>query len=160
MNDVQVRGATLSDIEAIARIGHETWPATYGFAGDAYIEHGLRTWWSPEAIRRDVETTRAFVAVVDGEVVGMGTIDLRLDNPTIWKLYVLPGFHGTGVGHALLTRLLQEAGTGARVELEYTDGNTRAARFYRAHGFVESYREPASVEGWPAAIWMVRSIDA
>nr|WP_281361751.1 GNAT family N-acetyltransferase [Nakamurella aerolata] len=49
---------------------------------------------------RGIETTKTFVAEVDGATVGMGNIDLRPDKPVIWKLYVLPEHHGVGAGHA------------------------------------------------------------
>lgn len=97
-----------------------------------------------------------FVAEVDGTLIGMGNIDLRVEQPVIWKLYVVPRHQGTGAGHALLVRLLAEAPPGSDVLLEYTDGNVRAANFYRRHGFVALRRDPPEERGWPAQVWMVR----
>lgn len=155
MGTIDVRPATAADAPAIERIGRETWPGTYAFAGQDYIDHGLRTWWSEEAVLRGIETTRTFVAELDGRAIGMGNIDLRAERPVIWKLYVLPGHQGTGAGHALITRLLAEAPT-SEVLLEYTAGNERAAAFYVRHGFVELRRDPPDAEGWPDQVWMVR----
>jgi ribosomal protein S18 acetylase RimI-like enzyme len=157
MARVTVRPATADDAEAIRHVGEETWPSTYGFAGKEYIAHGLSSWWSEEATLRSLQTTRTLVAESDGAVIGMGNIDLRGARPVIWKLYVLPDHHGTGAGHALLEALLREAPSDADgVTLEYTDGNEKAAGFYRRHGFVEWRRDPAEKPGWPDQVWMIR----
>ena len=108
---------------------------------------------------RSLRTTRTFVAVVDGQVVGMGNLDLRGERPVIWKLYLLPEHQGTGAGHALMDRLLAEAPAGSEVLLEYTDGNERAARFYHRHGFAELRRDPPELAGWPDQVWMVHRRD-
>ena len=156
MTGVEVRPATSADAAAIERVGRETWPNTYRFAGDDYITHGLETWWSEESVLRGIDATRTFVAETDSKVIGMGNIDLRPERPIIWKLYVLPDCQGSGAGHALMARLLAEAPRGRAVLLEYSDGNDRAARFYRRHGFVELRRDAPQSTGWPAQVWMIR----
>ncbi len=156
VNEISVRPATQGDAAAIKHIGETTWPATYAFAGQEYITNGLGSWWSEEAVLRGLDTTRTLVAELGGEVVGMGNLDLRGEQPIIWKLYVLPEHHGAGVGHALMDGLLAQAPPGADVILEYTDGNERAATFYRRHGFTELRRESPEQAGWPEQVWMIR----
>ena len=95
-----MRSADPADAEAICGIGHAVWPETYAFARNEYIEHGLATWWSLDAVERGLGTTTTLVAECDGRVVGMGNVDLRPDVPVIWKLYVLPDHQGKGVGRA------------------------------------------------------------
>lgn len=53
---VEVRRATEADAVAIRAVGHATWPATYAFAGDDFVEHGLATYWSEEAVARGLAT--------------------------------------------------------------------------------------------------------
>jgi GNAT superfamily N-acetyltransferase len=156
MARVTVRPATIDDASAIRSIGEATWPVTYSFAGEEYIAHGLKSWWSDEATLHSLQTTANFVAERDGAVIGMGNIDLRAEPSVIWKLYVLPDHHGTGAGHALLEALLDVPPDGGGVALEYTEGNERAARFYRRHGFVEWRRDPGEQPGWPDQVWMFR----
>ncbi|WP_250037585.1 GNAT family N-acetyltransferase [Paractinoplanes maris] len=139
-------------------IGHQTWPPTYAFAGEDYITHGLATWWSAEAVERSLRNTTVLIAEDEHGAIGTGNIDLRAATAIIWKLYVVQHAQGTGAGSALLTELVHLAG-GAAVRLEYTDGNTRAARFYAAHGFTEIKREPSDRPGWPDTVWLERSID-
>jgi GNAT superfamily N-acetyltransferase len=102
---VEVRAATEADVDAIRAVGAATWPPTYAFAGDAYVAHGLATWWSEEATLHSLRDTRMLLAVRDDQVVGVGNLDLRTDPPTIWKLYVAPPAQGTGAGSALLRAL-------------------------------------------------------
>ncbi len=149
-----VRAATEGDVEAICAIGRVAWPKTYAFAGQDYVEHGLATWWSEEAVRRGLATTVTLVAEMGGRVVGMGNVDLRPDVPVIWKLYVLPEHQGTGIGGALLKSLIEAVPAERRaVAIEYVDGNDRAAAMYARHGFVEVRRDPADQPGWPAQVW-------
>src|ERR1700712_3343567 len=101
-----VRAATVEDVDAIRAIGEATWPATYAFAGDDYVAHGLETWWSDVAVRRGLDTTVTLVAESVGGVVAMGNVDLRPDVPVIWKVYVLPDRQGEGIGGVLLRRLV------------------------------------------------------
>jgi ribosomal protein S18 acetylase RimI-like enzyme len=156
---VLVRPATSADVEAIVAIGHATWPATYEFAGRDYVEHGLATWWSAAAVTRGLETTSTLVAELDAEVVGVANVDLRPDVPVIWRLYVLPGCQGAGVGGALLRGLVDAVPAGrSAISIEYAAGNDRAAAVYARHGFVEVRREPAEQPGWPEQIWAERPL--
>src|SRR5215469_6219809 len=152
---VEVRRAVAGDVAAIQEIGRKTWPATYSFAGDDYIASGLATWWSSEALLRSLDDTIVLVAVDNSQIVGVGNVDLRGAVPIIWKLYVLPQVQGSGVGSALMTALLNSVPAGTRsVQLEYLDGNERAAAFYAAKGFTELRREPPESPGWPDTVWV------
>ena len=150
---VEVRPATDADVAAIHEVGRATWPPTYGFAGDEYVARGLATWWSDDAVRRSLASTRTLVAVSDGTVIGVGNVDLVREPATIWKLYVVPAAQGLGAGSALI-RALVELAAGATVTLEYVDGNDRAAAFYARHGFREVRRQPPAHDGWPETVWM------
>jgi hypothetical protein len=68
---MRIRQARPDDVDAIVQVGHRTWPATYAFAGPAYIADGLATWWSTAAIERSLATTTVLVVQIrrdkDGE---------------------------------------------------------------------------------------------
>jgi len=152
---VNIRAAETRDVAAIIAVGRRTWPATYGFAGPAYVTSGLATWWSADAIQQSIQNTTVMVVEDRTAIVATGNIDLRGGHPTIWKLYVVPESQGAGVGSALLRTLLGVAGD-RPVRLGYLDGNSRAAAFYAAHGFLEIGREPSGEPGWPATVWVER----
>jgi ribosomal protein S18 acetylase RimI-like enzyme len=81
------------------------------------------------------------------------------DQFVLWKLYVLPDHHGRGIGSQLMEAVVERAVElgHTSVSLSYTDGNTYAHRFYRAHGFTESHRE-SSGSGLPDSVWVTRDI--
>ena len=133
-------------------MGHATWPATYTFAPEGYVEHGLATYWLDGVVCQGLRDMPTWVAEVDGEVVGMANLDQRLDPPVIWKLYVVPDAQGSGAGTALIEAAIEEAG--GPVRLEYADGNERAARFYARLGFVEIQRNVD--DDGPDQIWLER----
>jgi ribosomal protein S18 acetylase RimI-like enzyme len=146
---MEIRRAVPDDVPDIIRIGEETWPIAYAFAGADYIAAGLAQWWSVPAIQASLADTTTLVAVSDETVDGIGNIDLRGEIPVIWKLYVSPRAQSSGIGSALLRELIAVA-DGGPVRLEYLDGNARAAAFYARHGFTEIGREGSSV-------WMERT---
>ncbi|NYG56815.1 GNAT family N-acetyltransferase [Nocardioides perillae] len=159
---VRVRRATPADRDAIRRVGHAAWPATYAFAGEAYVRDGLERLWSVEAVEESLAQTTYVVAEVADEqgwlVVGTGNVDLAPEVPVIWRLYVRPDHQADGLGGQVLQALLAVVPPGRRVRLEYVDGNLRAATFYARHGFREAAREPGRREGWPDSVWMEREV--
>jgi diamine N-acetyltransferase len=59
------------------------------------------------------------------------------------KLYLLPSYHGKGIGKALLqevARRMREAGQQS-LTLNVNKDNQKAIDFYRSQGFVEVYKE-------------------
>ncbi len=160
MMDVTVRPATDADLDGILAVGHRTWPATYEpLAGADYVAMGLGKWWSAEATRPAIAAGRMTVADLAGEVVGVASAGPHDGRLVLWKLYVLPGHQGEGVGSALLGSVLEGArGRYADVRLAYLDGNDAARGFYAHHGFTEVEREPGS-GGLPDSIWMERRLE-
>ncbi len=151
----RIRPARPSDIPAIQQIGTAAWRVAYDFAGAAFIDRGLQTWWTLEALASCLETTQVLVAEQDGEVAGVGNLDTRDDVPVIWKLYVHPTAQGAGLGRALLQRLIDLAPPdAARVALEYVAGNEPAAAFYAHFGFTDDARTQSADPREPDTIWV------
>ncbi len=156
-----VRPATSGDLAEIRELGRRTLEASHRpIAGAAYADHVYDTWWSPQALATSLERTTTLVATWEGGIVGVANLGERDGVPVLWKLFVLPGHHGLGIG----TRLLAEAQTAlpagaSHLRLAYIDGNEPAAGFYRSRGFREVEREQ-DADGWPDQIWMEREISA
>lgn len=94
------------------------------------------------ALFGDAPATFCHVAERDGEVVGLAIWFLNFSTWTgkhgiyLEDLFVRPSARGTGLGKALLTRLIdiaRERGYG-RVEWSVLDWNTPAIDFYRSLG--------------------------
>ncbi|MEM6939377.1 MAG: GNAT family N-acetyltransferase [Pseudomonadota bacterium] len=113
-----------------------------GAVGGILTEFAADTAWMPKlhTAAEDVSHAgklieRGWVTVAEraGKVVGFTAYDA----PDLDSLYVAAGARGTGVGTALLIRILQRAET---VELWTFQANGSAQDFYRAHGFEEIAR--------------------
>lgn len=158
--DLVVRTAEGNDLDAVLAIGHRTWPVIYEpIAGLDYVAMGLAKWWTVDVVAASIRQGRTLVADLDGEVVGMAAFGTLEDSLVLWKLYVLPEYHGRGIGSRLMDAVVDralEAGR-ERITLSYPDGNAYAARFHHAHGFVETHRE-SSGSGLPESIWVARDL--
>lgn len=151
----RIRPARAADIPVIHQVGVAAWRVAYQFAGDAFIERGLKTWWTTEALTSSLAETQVVVAERDGRVLGVGNLDTRGDTPIIWKLYVHPAGQRTGLGRALLEHLIKMAPPDtSHVALEYVAGNEPAAQFYARCGFTEDHREPSTDPGEPESVWV------
>jgi len=150
-----VRRAEEPDLDAVREVGQRTWPATYEpVAGAEYVRSGLERWWSAEALLPSIRDGRTLVAEDgDGQVVGMASYSLDDDALVLWKLYVLPDRHGSGVGGALMDAVLEAACGPGRVRLAHLDGNSNAGAFYASRGFrvTGTERDPL---GGPDNVWM------
>lgn len=159
---VVVRGAVGDDLGGVLSVGHRTWLATYEpIAGPEYVAMGLAKWWTSDVVTDSIRKGRTLVAVKGDDVVGVATFGSRDESFVLWKLYVLPGHHGHGIGSRLMEAVVARAveGEHQRITLSYLEGNQQAARFYAKHGFVETHRE-APGSGLPESVWMVRELDA
>jgi ribosomal protein S18 acetylase RimI-like enzyme len=94
------------------------------------------------------ENNQFFLAIADGTAVGFAklikhSLNEELDflfQAELQKLYVLPAYHGRGVGNALMNMVVNAA------ELMEPDclwldthvSNARAIKFYERHGFAKS----------------------
>ena len=94
------------------------------------------------------------VAELDGDLVGCGALHvLWEDLAEVRTLAVAPRARGRGVGHALLTALLQRA---ERLGVDRIFCLTFETRFFAAHGFEEIEGTPVSPEVYAE---MLRSHD-
>lgn len=149
-----IRPGTVDDAAGLAALGRAVVPATYGPISPAESARTLETWWSEEALAESLGRLQHWVAEdAAGRLVGISNLGTRGDRRVMWKLYVHPDQQGTGLGRALLDRVLEENGAEA-LWLSYVDGNTNAAGFYAGHGFVEQEREPNPP--YPDQVWMRR----
>lgn len=158
---VVIRGAVGDDLSGVLSVGHRTWLATYEpIAGPEYVAMGLAKWWTSDVVTDSIRKGRTLVAVEGDDVVGVATFGPQDDAFVLWKLYVLPGHHGHGIGSRLMDAVVDRARESeqSRITLSYLEGNQQAARFYDKHGFVETHREtPGS--GLPESVWMARELE-
>jgi GNAT superfamily N-acetyltransferase len=157
---VLIRPATAYDVEAVVDVGRRTWPQTYApIAGEDYVRLGLAKWWTIAATRPLVNSGKATVAELDGQVVGVAVVGPLQGDLVLFRLYVVPEHQGQGIGRLLLEDVMATARErGHRIiRLSYLEGNASAEGFYKGFGFTESHRE-SSGDGIPDSIWVVRDL--
>jgi len=157
-DDLEIRLAAGNDLAGVLSVGHRTWLATYEpIAGPEYVAMGLAKWWTPDVATTSIRQGRTLVAIEAGEVVGVATFGMQDGAFALWKLYVLPGHHGHGIGSRLMNAVVDRALELGhdRIVLSHIEGNRQAARFYAAHGFTETHRESGG-SGLPVSVWMER----
>lgn len=121
-----VRPATNVDAEAIATLWLRSRRASVPFIPEpVHSDLEVRRWVS------DVLLSRAETWVVDDEVGVIGMMTVR--NGWIDQLYVDPGHFGRGTGTKLVEHAKRLHPIG--LDLWTFQSNTRARRFYEAHGF-------------------------
>ncbi|MEU8226784.1 GNAT family N-acetyltransferase [Kribbella sp. NPDC048915] len=140
---IAVRRAALADVDAVRRIGLETWPVAYrGLISDEFAER-LAHWWSREAVEREITNGITFVAADGDDLVGMAALGIEDDLWVLGKLYVLPGQQGKGIGQALIDAAVAALPDGTpELLLDVLINNEKAIAFYRKLGFGDAARTP------------------
>lgn len=147
MGGSTIRRAVPSDAYDIAGVHVRTWQSAYrGLIPDSYLESlsiskRAESW--AKQLEKSADGTRYFVAELEGEIVGFGTVGKNGDDDSpddvgeLYAIYVLPGKQGIGIGSALL-----EAGLAflkheqfKRVTLWVLEGNHSSRRWYESRGW-------------------------
>lgn len=153
---LEVRPATLNDVQSIQEIGLLTWPPTYlPFTSPDYVLANLNSWWSESAVRESIMVDTTLVALEAGRAIGTCTIGEFEGDAVIWKIYVVPSAHGQGIGAALMRAALEHIGQ-REVRLEFVKGNDHASNFYERFGFRFDFEEDPG-DG-TTTVWMKRPV--
>lgn len=149
---ISIRRAQPEDLDAVRFIGFSTWPATYGaIKGASHVVEGLDTHWNTSVMSGAIDAGNIDVAEGTHGVVGMSEVDSLGEDLVMWKLYVLPSEHGTGIGAALVDAAKDRARErGGDLLTEYEPANARVGGFYAKQGF-----QPTEAP-WPGstAVWL------
>ena len=145
---MHIRKASLLDIDALQRIGTETFKET--FAADNSennLSNYINTAFSIEKMKEELNNEKsAFFFVEDeGRVIGYLKInredaqseDKLSNSMEIERIYVLKEFHGKKVGQLLFNKAIEIAHQYGvkQVWLGVWEHNPRAIRFYEKNGF-------------------------
>lgn len=134
---------TLSELSAIVfRVAYRS-----AFDSEKQMEDFVASRMAPGSFRADLEPGAAWCSLGSVDGVPAGFIQMKESHPPecvgglpameVWKLYVLPRFHGCGIADVLLQRGLERAieRGASRVWLCVWENSPRARAFYRRHGF-------------------------
>ena len=149
MTTIEIRKATVSDLETIQKISIQTFIETFAAVNSPenianYIKDSLNT----EQLTTELNNANSqfYIAYSNAEVVGylkinFGDAQTETINENaleVQRIYVLQNFHGKNIGQLLLEKVKKIAQT---TDVEYIwlgvwEENHRALRFYIKNGFV------------------------
>lgn len=144
---VQIRKATIKDVEAIRRMHAVSWLATYPNdehqVSVEWIKQETDGWLTPEGLEGSIKHFEKVlgsqdhfyrIAVDDNRIVGFIHALKEDDIKKLGGFYLLPEYLGMGLAQSLMS-LADEWFGKDPVELEVAPYNTRAIRFYEKKGF-------------------------
>jgi ribosomal protein S18 acetylase RimI-like enzyme len=149
MNTIEIRKATVSDLETIQKISIQTFIETFAGVNTTeniadYIKNSLNT----EQLTAELNNANSqfYIAYSNDEVVGYLKINfgdaqtesINENALEVQRIYVLQNFHGKNIGQLLLDEVKKIAKNTDvdSVWLGVWEENHRALRFYTKNGFV------------------------
>ena len=139
---LHIRSAGPKDIDTIISLARQIWPATYQeILPPDQLRYMMDVQYSPAALRKQmIEQGHAF-AIIEDDIgaLGFASFSAVSDKPGVYKLYkiyVLPGLQGKGLGKLLLDHILgQITPKGGHLLQLNVSRHTKARFFYEKLGF-------------------------
>jgi len=138
---VAITPATTDDIGEVQRLADEIWHRHYpGIITVEQIDYMLGVGYSRDALAKFLDDANAGLALARRDGVPVGFVAWRPDAGGAMKLerlYVLPQYHGEGIGRALIDHVVSHARTArcSSLRLNVNRGNAKAIRAYERCGF-------------------------
>jgi ribosomal protein S18 acetylase RimI-like enzyme len=137
-----VRTASNRDIAEISKLLGVVWHHTYDdIYGIEKVTEITNSWHNKAALEKLVKHPASeFLVADDGDkIAGMAFAKMINDSQVkLVQLYVLPQFHGKGVGRLLLEEIEESFFEAREFTLEVEEKNTGAIGFYEKHGFTKT----------------------
>ena len=150
MDKIEIKKATIADIEKLQNIGRQTFFETFAEANtEEDMQKYLNENFSDSRLKAELINPESdfYFASISKKVVGYLKInfgqaqtELKVNNALeIERIYVLKEFHGKQVGQVLYNKAMQVAKQ-HNIDILWLgvwEENPRAIKFYRKNGFVE-----------------------
>ncbi|WP_423744195.1 GNAT family N-acetyltransferase (plasmid) [Haladaptatus sp. SPP-AMP-3] len=141
---MDIRPATVDDVDDIRRIVRSAWDDTYGFLSEREQEVAFEEWYGSDRLEAQLNADDAIVLVsaADSELVGFAyaTTDIdpeRVGESEIRSIYVAPDEWRAGVGSDLLTAIEDRVSDRGFTQLSAPifAENEPGRAFFEANGF-------------------------
>lgn len=149
MSQIEIRKASISDLQSIQKIGSQTFTETFADVNSPenisnYLEESFNTAQLTKELTNPASSF--YLAILEPETIGYLKINFGkaqteiLDNGAmeVQRIYVLKEFHGKKVGQLFIDKVLNIAKINpvTFIWLGVWEENHRAIRFYTKNGFV------------------------
>lgn len=149
MNTIEIRKATVSDLETIQNISSQTFKETFAAVNTPEnISNYVKESFNSEQLKTELNNANSqfYVAYSNAEAVGYLKINfgdaqtesINENALEVQRIYVLQNFHGKNIGQLLLDEVKKIAKSSGvdSVWLGVWEENHRALRFYTKNGFI------------------------
>ncbi|NVN92233.1 MAG: GNAT family N-acetyltransferase [Desulfuromonadales bacterium] len=142
MNRIIIAPLAATAINQLIDVAHRAWHAHYpGIITVEQIDYMLQIGYNPAVITQEMERQGiAWFSIMDGtSMIGfMAVGPYETDIVKLHKLYLLPEYHGKGIGSLALARVEQVARdmNARRIVLNVNKQNHRAIRAYERAGWL------------------------
>ena len=149
MNTIEIRKATVADLETIKNISIQTFKETFAAVNTPEnIANYVKESFNSEQLKTELNNANSqfYVAYSNAEAVGYLKINfgdaqtesINENALEVQRIYVLQNFHGKNIGQLLLDEVKKIAKNSVvdSVWLGVWEENHRALRFYTKNGFV------------------------
>ncbi|MBX9244999.1 GNAT family N-acetyltransferase [Actinotalea ferrariae] len=162
VDDLVVRDAGTDDVRAVCAFGEaHIRPHYTPLIGAEAADRQVTSWWSEAQIRSAVSAELVVVAEAGGRVVGVVQRGRSGADHVLYKLYVDPGYRGSGLGPRLIEAVVRRLPPDAsRLCVEHFASNERAGAFYEREGFVVERVERSGTSPALDVVWRVRDLGA
>jgi GNAT superfamily N-acetyltransferase len=139
---LEIRPASIAELETVRHLAHRIWPECYGAMLPAgQVRYMLDWMYAPHRLRSEWDRgVRYRLALLEDRPVGYLAWEWESgrDSAFLNKLYLVPELHGRGLGQEMIAWVRCEASNqGApRLELRVNRQNRKAIRAYEQAGFV------------------------
>jgi ribosomal protein S18 acetylase RimI-like enzyme len=150
MSKIEIKKATISDLQIIQEISKQTFLETFAEVNTPEnMENYVQENFNPEQMASEINNLESafYLASLENEIIGYMKLNFgdaqtekqEENNLEIHRIYVLQRFHGKKMGQLLLDKAIQIAQqTGVEyIWLGVWEENHRALQFYTKNGFVE-----------------------
>lgn len=151
---VEVADAKPGDSQGIASVQKSGWLATYPSVDVGLTREDIEAndfdspkklqQWEAKICNRG-ETKRIWVARRHVKIIGFSVACKGNEKNELEAIYVLPEYHGRGVGGALMNKALSWLGTKMDIAVWLFSHNEKAINFYRKYHF----RKSGKISTWP-----------
>jgi ribosomal protein S18 acetylase RimI-like enzyme len=131
-----------AELPTLVNLARPIWNACYpGIISQAQIDYMLSVWYQPDALLREMTGRGAVFALIESDHTPVGYIGLepRSQDRVLFlsKLYLLPQYHGIGLGRFALDWVKTQAAARhcSLIRLRVNKNNAPAIRAYLRAGF-------------------------
>ncbi|CAH0118257.1 MULTISPECIES: GNAT family N-acetyltransferase [unclassified Paenibacillus] len=134
---MQIRKATIEDIQAIRNIAVTAWESTYRSiippeVQQSFLDHA----YSNEMLSNRMDNTLFFLAICENKIVGfINYFVTKNDLVELSAFYIDPLFQRKGIGTQLFEKMIGECKVGTEIVCDVETDNAIGMSFYQKKGF-------------------------